>query len=357
MKTPVSRSAPKPASKSAPKSILRSASKSASKSAPKSAPKLAPKLPPGPVWGNFDQDELDRQYNSRATVPDFTVFTRQYAELTTAAKAAAKATADSNRACVENLRYGPGDDETFDFYPAATGDNAQGAAQRAARGATQEAAPVMVFLHGGDWRTLSKDDSGFAAPAFTAAGVHFIALNFSLVPTLTVPQMGGQVRDALAWIAKNIGTHGGDPKRIFIAGHSSGANLVAQLLITDWAEEFSLPPDLIKGATFISGLGDLEPVRLSFRNGQLKLNKAMVEAASLLNHAPRASCPLLVAFGANEMREYHRQGQAVAAHWRRHGLPVQTIKLAERNHFDAVLEWADPASALFQANLAMIQSN
>ena len=316
--------------------------------APKSAPKVAPKLAPGPVWGNFDQSELDRQYNSRATVPDFTVFTRQYAALTTAAKVASKATADSNRACVENLRYGPGDDETFDFYPAAIGDNAQGAAQRAA--------PIMVFLHGGDWRTLSKDDSGFAAPAFNAAGVHFIALNFSLVPTLTVPQMGAQVRDALAWIAKNISAHGGDPKRIFIAGHSSGANLVAQLLITDWEGEFNLPPGLIKGATFISGLGDLEPVRLSFRNAQLKLNKAMVEAASLLNHAPRATCTLLVAFGAHEMREYHRQGQAVAAHWRRHGLPAQTFKLAQRNHFDAVLEWADSTSALFQANLAMIES-
>ena len=82
----------------------------------------------------------------------------------------------------------------------------------------------------------------------------------------------------------------------------------------------------------------------------------MVEAASLLRHAPRATCPLLVAFGANEMPEYQRQGQAVAAHWRRHGLPADVFKLAKRNHFDAVLEWAEPAGALFRANLAMIES-
>ena len=291
------------------------------------------------VWGNFNQAELDRQYNSRDTVPDFTVFTKRYAELTLEAKAGS--------ACVENLRYDDGADETFDFYPAALTGGAQS-------NASNTGAPVLVFLHGGDWRTLSKDDSGFAAPAFNAAGVAFIALNFSLVPALTIPQMGAQVQRALAWIARNIAAHGGDPARIFIAGHSSGANLVAQLLITDWAEEFDLAPDLIKGATFISGLGDLEPVRRSFRNAHLKLNDAMVQAVSLLQHAPRARCPLLVAFGANEMPEYRRQSQAVAAHWRRHGLPVKAFKLPERNHFDAVLEWGDPASALFRANLAMI---
>ena len=294
------------------------------------------KKPEERVWGSFNQAELDRQYNSRATVPDFTVYTRRYAELTAAAKAAG--------GCIENMRYGTGTDETFDFYPAATA------------AASAAAAPVMVFLHGGDWRALSKDDSGFAAPTFNAAGVAFIALNFSLVPAVTVPQMGAQVRRALDWISRNIGAHGGDPAQIHIAGHSSGANLVAQLLITDWAHEFDAPPDLINSATFISGLGDLEPVRRSFRNAHLKLKDEMVEAASLLRHAPRATCPLLVAFGANEMPEYQRQGQAVAAHWRRHGLPAEVFKLANRNHFDAVLEWAEPDSALFRANLAMINS-
>lgn len=294
------------------------------------------KMPEERVWGSFTQTELDRQYNSRDTVPDFMVYTRRYAELTSAAKAAG--------GCIENMRYGAGADETLDFYPAATVTVSAGAT------------PVMVFLHGGDWRALSKDDSGFAAPAFNAVGVSFIALNFSLVPDLTIPQMGAQVRHALVWIARNIGASGGDPARIFVAGHSSGANLVAQLLITDWAHEFDLAPDLIKGATFMSGLGDLEPVRRSFRNAHLKLKDEMVEAASLLRHAPRVTCPLLVAFGSGEMPEYQRQGQAVAAHWRRHGLPAEVFKLANRNHFDAVLEWAEPDSALFCANLAMIRN-
>ena len=289
--------------------------------------------PAGLVWREFDQAGLDRQYNSRGTVPDFTVYTRRYAELTQAAKA--------RLACIENLHYGPGADETLDLYPAA-------------RTAGGPGTPVLVFLHGGDWRALSKDDSGFAAPAFVAAGVMFIAVNFSPTPVLTIPQMGAQVRRALAWIARHVAAHGGDAARLFIAGHSSGANLVGQLLATDWVRDFDLPADLLKGATFISGLGDLAPVRRSFRNANLKLDDAMVAAASLLHSAPGAACPLLVAFGEHEMPEYHRQGREVAAFWAARGNRADVFTLAGRNHFDAVLEWADPASPLLRANLAML---
>ena len=289
--------------------------------------------PAGLIWREFDQAGLDRQYHSRGTVSDFTVYTRRYTELTRAAKA--------RLACIENLHYGPGADETLDLYPAA----------RAAGG---PGTPVLVFLHGGDWRALSKDDSGFAAPAFVEAGAMFIAVNFSLAPVLTIAQMGAQVRRALAWIARHVGAHGGDAARLFIAGHSSGANLVGQLLATDWVRDFGLPADLIKGATFISGLGDLEPVRRSFRNANLGLDDAMVAEASLLHSASCAACPLLVAFGEHEMPEYHRQGREVAAFWAARGNRADVFTLAGRNHFDAVLEWADPASPLLRANLAMM---
>ena len=281
------------------------------------------------VFRNFDQGELDRQYNSRGTVPDHTIYTRQYAERTREAKRAL--------ACIENLRYGDGPDETLDFYPA-----------------TKPGAPVQVFLHGGDWRALSKEDSGFAAPAFVAAGAAFVAVDFSLVPSATVAGMGAQVRRALAWLWRNVAAHGGDPARIFVSGHSSGANLVSQLLTTDWALAFGAPADLIKGAAFMSGLGDLEPVRLSFRNAYLKLDEAMVSEVSLLRRKPGVRCPLVVAFGEGETDDYKRQCREVAAYWAGHGNAVEVFELERRNHFDAVFVWADPQSGLFRANCAMM---
>ena len=281
------------------------------------------------IWRDYDQSALDVQYDSRATVADFAPYIRHYTELTRAAKQALP--------CVQNLAYGDQNVERLDIYPAAKTD-----------------APVMVFLHGGDWRSLSKEDSGFGASAFVAAGATFVTPDFTLVPETRVEAMGAQLGRMLAWVWRNIATYGGDQAKIFIAGHSSGANLVGQLLTTDWGKFADIPADIVKGAVVISGLGDLEPVRLSFRNQHLGLDRAAVIAASLLHRKPTTRCPLLVAVGAGETDDYKRQSREVAAYWQEHGNPAQFFELAGRHHFDSVLEWADPQSALFRATLAMM---
>ena len=281
------------------------------------------------VWRDYSQAELDRQYNSRGTVPDPGIYLREYTAGTRAAK--------ESLTCHQGIAYGAGNNETLDIYPAA-----------------QPGAPVMVFMHGGDWRALSKNDSGFAAPAFVASGVTFVALDFTLVPAATLPGMGAQVRRALLWLAKNVAAFGGDPARLHIAGHSSGANLVGQCLMTDWKKDFGADADLVKSAVMISGLGDLEPVRLSFRNEKLNLTPQIVTQASLFHQKPHTRCPLLVAVGANETEDYLRQSRALAAYWRALGNEAHLLELPGRHHFDAVLEWADPAGELFRASRAML---
>ena len=283
-----------------------------------------------PVWRGYSQTELDRQYNSRGTVSDPGIYLREYTARTLAAKAAL--------ACHQSVAYGEGANERLDIYPTA-----------------QANAPVMVFMHGGDWRALSKNDSGFAAPAFVASGVTFVALDFTLVPAATLLGMGAQVRLALLWLAKNVAAFGGDPARIHIAGHSSGANLAGQCLMTDWAKDFGVDADLIKSAVMISGLGDLEPVRLSSRNQALHLTPAVVAQASLFRQTPRTACPLLVAVGAKETEDYLRQSRELAAHWRAQGNKARLMELPDRHHFNAVLEWADPAGEFFRASRAMLK--
>ena len=282
-----------------------------------------------PIWRHYDQAALDRQYNSRGTVADVSIHLQAYADQTRQAKLAL--------ACTENLAYGGGADERLDIYPAGPG------------------APVVVFLHGGDWRALSKEDAGFAAPAFVAAGITYVALDFSLVPATTLPAMGEQVRRALHWLHLNIAAYGGHPDRLHIAGHSSGANLVGQLLMTDWAAAFKAPADLIKSAVLISGLSDLEPVRLSFRNQQLNLTARDVEAASLVRRKPSTHCPMLVLVGERETEDYRLQSREIAEFWRAQGNSAALFELAGRHHFDALLEWADPASLVFAAHIALIK--
>ena len=275
------------------------------------------------IWRGYTQAALDIQYNSRGTVPDVSLYLNDYAARTRQAKAKLRT--------IDNRRYGDGANELLDIYPA-----------------DHPNAPVMVYLHGGDWLTQSKEDSGFAAPAFVAKGAMFVVLDFTLVPHTTLPAMGAQVLRALLWLQKNVASYGGDPQRIHIAGHSSGANLVGQLLVT-------APAGLVKSAVFISGLGDLEPVRLSFRNEKLHLSPEVAAQVSLLKHQPGKVCPMLVAVGQNETEDYRRQSRDVADHWRAQGNSCELFELPDRHHFDAVLAWADPRSALFEASWALMR--
>jgi hypothetical protein len=115
-----------------------------------------------PLYRDYDRAALDIQCNARATVPDYSVITRQYAEESRRAR--------ETLPCILDVAYGEHADETLDIFPAA------GNARRGSHGGGSHGgaphdgqAPVFVFLHGGYWRLLSKDDSSSMAPAFTRA--------------------------------------------------------------------------------------------------------------------------------------------------------------------------------------------
>jgi arylformamidase len=114
----------------------------------------------------MDRAALDLQYNARATVPDIAPMLHDYASISAQARATLP--------CTLNLAYGPHPDETLDIFPAQ--GNSPG--------------PVLIYLHGGYWRLLSKDDSSFMAPTLTQAGITVVAVNYSLAPAVTLDHIG-----------------------------------------------------------------------------------------------------------------------------------------------------------------------
>jgi len=278
----------------------------------------------GAVYRDFDQEALDAQYNNQLAAPLFRDHIKRYRELTDLAK--------RTLTCTENIAYGNGAQEQLDIYRPLRSD-----------------APVQVFIHGGAWQRLDKDDSGLAAPAFVGAGAMLVSLSFGCVPIVPVDTMVDQVRRAIAWLWRNVHEYGGGRDKIFISGHSSGAHLVSQCLSADWPGQFDCPADVIKGATFISGLGDLEPVRLSYRNQLLKLDGRAVERLSLVRQQPAVSCPLLAVYATGDTVEFQRQTREVGEYWRRQHLDAEIIEIAGRGHYDVMLDLADPHSELFRA--------
>ena len=131
-------------------------------------------------------------------------------------------------------------------------------------------APVLVFIHGGAWTRNTRDDVSYPAPTFMGRGVAYLAPDFGSLKAVRLAQMVESCRAAVAWTIRNAKSFGGDPSRVFLAGHSSGAHLAACVLTTDWTVR-GLPPGALKGGFLMSGMYDLYPVLLSSRSTYLHL--------------------------------------------------------------------------------------
>ncbi len=145
----------------------------------------------------------------------------------------------------------------------------------------------------------SASESAFPAETFIGAGAHFVVPDYQLVQEAggSLMPMADQMRRAVAWIYRNAASFGGDPNRLYVAGHSAGGHLAAAVLTTDWAKEFGLPADTIKGGICISGMYDLKPVRLSFRRNYIKFDDELEQALSPQRHLDKLTTPLIVAYG------------------------------------------------------------
>ncbi|HXH01929.1 MAG TPA: alpha/beta hydrolase [Candidatus Competibacteraceae bacterium] len=280
------------------------------------------------IYRGFDRAALDREYSPSSRVGgDIEPYLRRYAELSEQARAQPGAR--------PGLAYGEHPDEVLDlFLPQDDGPW-----------------PLHVFIHGGYWQALSQRDSGFMAPMFQSQGVACAALNYTLAPAASIGEMIGQCRRALAWLYRHAAKLGIDRARIAVSGHSAGAHLLAMLLATDWTR-LGLPADLIKGALLISGIYDLEPIRLSYVDAPLGLTAQQVAAWSPQYLEMHVRCPVAVVWGANETDEFKRQSRAFAARLAAAGLPVEAREYAGLNHFDIVLELCRTESELSRWALA-----
>jgi arylformamidase len=192
--------------------------------------------------------------------------------------------------------------------------------------------------------------------ALVNAGAHYVALDFTNVVQTKgdLMPMAQQCRDAIAWLYKNAKSFGGDPDRIYISGHSSGGHLAGVMTVTDW-EKHGAPKDVIKGAVLVSGMFDLEPVRLSARSSYIKFTDAMEEALSTQRHLEKLNVPLVVAYGTLETPEFQRQSRDFAAAVKKAGKPVELIVADGYNHFELIETLANPYGLVGRAALAQME--
>jgi len=114
--------------------------------------------------------------------------------------------------------------------------------------------PVVFWIHGGGWQTGDKSSVATKPRAFMDKGFVFVSTNYRLLPTV---EMGTLIRDvakSIHWVHDHIADYGGDPKRMFVMGHSAGAQLAAIVCTDDrYLKEEGLSFGFIKGCVPVDG--------------------------------------------------------------------------------------------------------
>jgi arylformamidase len=282
-----------------------------------------------PVFLDYDQEQLDRAYDQQAWAPNRDQVIKR--------NALASERARARIGPPLTVAYGPTAVETLDIYRT-----------------ERPNAPVMILLHGGAWRSGKARDYAFAAEMLVKAGAHHVIPDFATAMEAGLDGMVDQVRRAVVWVRHHAASFGADPERIYLAGHSSGGHLAANVLVTDWAREFGLPADVVKGGLCSSGMYDLEAVRLSARSSYVKFDDRIEHEYSPQRHLSRLACPVIVAHGDLESPEFQRQAREFGDAVTRVGKLERFIVGGCYNHFEMIETLATPYGLLGRAALDMM---
>ncbi len=279
------------------------------------------------VWRGYTRAGLDAQYQvSEPATPEREAERERVALENARVRGALE--------CRLDVAYGHSPAETLDIFPA-----------------RQAGSPIVVFIHGGYWKQFSKADESQYADIFVPAGAAYVSIDYALAPVVSLDEIVRQCRTAITWIANTGRSFGGDPTRIHLIGRSAGGHLAAMMLATEW-ETLSLPGDPIAGATLISGLYELEPIRLSFVNHWTRLDAPAARRLSPSARLPRAPLPLIVSWGGAETDEFRRQSIDYADLCQARGHDVTRIEIPGARHAGSRAELTRRDRPLLKAVLA-----
>jgi arylformamidase len=286
------------------------------------------------VWLDMDQQALDDAYDQSKYAPNRSQIVERNASNSDIAR--------ERLGAPRRIAYGPTAKEALDLYLAAAPN-----------------APISIFVHGGAWQRGLAKNSAFPAELFVRAGAHYVVLDFINVIEASgdLMPMANQVRRAIAWVYRNAASFGGDPNRIHLYGHSSGAHLAGVAMVTDWRGLHDLPADVIKTGLLCSGMYDLRPVRLSARSRYVNFTDEMEARLSTQRHIDRFAAPVVLAYGTLETPEFQRQSRDFATALRAAGKRVELLVGNHYNHFEIVETLASPYGLLGRAALAQIAAH
>jgi arylformamidase len=273
------------------------------------------------IYRGMDRAALDAAYDNSATVADSQSYRDRWWKVSEALRAAPAARRD--------VRYGKRPRATLDYFPGGAKD-----------------APLFVFIHGGYWQRNEKERFSFTALGPLACGINVAVPGYTLAPEARLTDIVAEMREALSFLAGRASELGFDGGRMFVGGWSAGGHLTAAVA----------DHPAVRGGIPISGIFDLEPIRLGVLNDKLGLDAAEVAALSPVRSLPARLPPLRMFVGGDELPELRRQSEDYAGAAAAQDLPVSLTTLPGRHHFSILDELAAREGAITRELVAMINA-
>ena len=212
-------------------------------------------------------------------------------------------------------------------------------------------APVVMFFYGGGWDSGRKDDYAFIGKALAAQGFVTVIADYRLVPNVRFPAFVEDGAKAIRWAHDHIAEFGGDPKRLYLLGHSAGAyNAVMLTLDVHYLADAGLHPNAVRATTALAGPYDFLPLDVDETIAAFGQSKNL-EATQPINFVRRSAPPLFLAAGADDATVYPRNTTRLAAKLRAVGAEAQEKIYPAMSHAGILL----PLSRPFRGNAPVLE--
>jgi arylformamidase len=285
-------------------------------------------MSPDPDYDLISDQDLSRQMMPRVAVPDHECWLADDLVLSGEAK--------ERLHVLRDQRYGDGPRQVADLFPA-----------------SRPGAPIVLFYHGGFWRSLSKDHVGYVAGPLTRAGAACVLPEYDLCPGVTLRTVVAEAKQALLWTRQQAARLNADPDRIYLAGNSAGAHLAAMMIAEDWTAH-GLARSPIAGAILVTGIYDLRVIPRIPVNDDVRLSPADIPALSPQFLPLHCRVPTIVAVGAAEPPLWIEQSHRFARKLSAAGADARLMEMPGLHHFSITQTLSDPSAPLTRAILDLV---
>ncbi|HEY3063494.1 MAG TPA: alpha/beta hydrolase [Chloroflexota bacterium] len=199
-------------------------------------------------------------------------------------------------------------------------------------------APVLVFLHGGGFRTGTPARNAYQGRAALEHGALFVSMGYRLIPEARFPDSVEDVEQGLLWLREHVAEHGGDPERIYVSGHSAGAMLAAWVVLRQSAVDF------VRGAVLISGFYDLSQQPSDIVNPESP--RFVPRLAEAIERVPPHT---VIVFGERDLPGAEPAAHALHAALQARGASVELFVEPDADHYAANRGFISTSGAVFQS--------